>query len=709
MAPRLRGALLLVLGLAAGPGCELTAPPAASSQAAPAPPRRLPQPTLPGAPDAIGQSRTPDQAVPRIRLFPGDESALGRGTGAASPPAARAAGDVVLDFVDVDVKEVVRAVLGDILNLPYAVDPGISGQITLQVTRPLARGDVLPALEAALKVNGAVIVRSAEIYSVVPLGEAQRRVGGLSGPDDPGYGVEVAPLANIAALEMQKLLEPFAPAGGILRVDAGRNLLFVVGTAQEREAMRTMIALFDVDWLRGMSYALVRPDHVQAGALATELRNVFDAEGSPIRGLVKIMPIARLNTLLIASPRRAMLADVAQWVERLDVPVAPVGEDLRYIRLENAKAADLAKTLGELYGQGIGREGQRATAGDGPSDGSLPGPPALDGMSLAQPEPSEPSFPDDQGAGAAAPGASGAPRERVRVVTDEANNALLVRAPPELFPAIEAVIHAMDVEPQQVLVDVTIVEVSLGGDLKYGVEWFFRNHNARVSQSRTSAIGAIFPGFNATYLVDNVRVAINALEEVTDVNVISSPKLLTLDNKPATLQVGDQVPVVSQSAVSVANPDAPLVNTVEFRDTGILLTVTPRIAKSGLVVLEVAQEVSDAVPTTTSGIDSPTIQRRRIQTIVGVHDGETVALGGLIKQSRTAGDSGIPGLKDVPVAGALFGTRSDVTRKTELLIFLSPRVIRSPAAARAATDELRRELQTLEPWVHQLLERRGAP
>lgn len=672
-------AVLLVAGCA-----ELAAPePAAVPEAGATPIHRIPQPTLepvPLSPIVDGPSAAARNPVPRTRLYPGqDPGAAARPApvGAAGPAAT---GDTVLDFVDVEVRDVVRAVLGDILHLPYAIDPAVNGRVTLQVTRPIARDDVLPALEAALRVGGAAIVQANGLYSVVPMGNAQRQAGRLGDASTPGYGIEVAPLSFIAAPEMQRLLEPFAPPGGILRVDPARNTLFLVGTAQERQAMRETIATFDVDWLTGMSYALIRPQHVDAASLASELRGVFADGGSPIAGLVRFIPIARLNTLLVASPRRGYLDDVADWVERLDVPVTLPGRQIYYYRLQNAKAAEIATALNGLF------KGASAAPGSAAA-GPVPAPVA--GM------PDTESF--EPASDAAGPVEDGT--RNVQIVTDEPNNALIIRADPTDYQALEAVIRAMDIEPNQVLIQVTVAEVSLTGELRYGVEWFFGNSNNTLGLSEAATVARSFPGFNFAYAAGSTQVVLSALEEVTDVNVISSPKLLTLDNKAASLQVGDQVPVVTQTSTSVVNPDAPLVSTVQMIDTGILLTVTPRINKSGLVILEVTQEVSDAVKTTTSGIDSPTIQRRQIATTVGVHDGETVALGGLMRQSRSDGDRGIPVAKDIPILGTLFGTTTSDSRKTELLIFLTPRILRSAEAAREATMELRRSLQGLEDMI----------
>ena len=210
-------------------------------------------------------------------------------------------------------------------------------------------------------------------------------------------------------------------------------------------------------------------------------------------------------------------------------------------------------------------------------------------------------------------------------------------------------------------------------------------------------MASAFPGFSFVFAGSDARVVLNALTEITDVQVISSPQLMVLDNQSARLQVGDQVPIATQSSVTVNDPDAPIVNSIQFRDTGVILEVTPRVNAGGLVVLDVLQEVSDVVETTTSDIDSPTIQQRFIESTVAVQSGDTVALGGLIRDRHEESVSGLPLLSEIPILGNLFKTTEVVERRTELLVLITPRVVRNRREALEVTDELRRRLSTLGP------------
>jgi general secretion pathway protein D len=280
----------------------------------------------------------------------------------------------------------------------------------------------------------------------------------------------------------------------------------------------------------------------------------------------------------------------------------------------------------------------------------------------------------------------------------------VIRASPRAYKEIESALRQLDIVPLQVLIEATIAEVTLRGERRYGVEWFFRYGDVSFASSTglTENIAQALPGvpplgFAALFSNSDVRAVFNALEQESDLNVISSPQLLVLDNQTARLQVGDQVPIATQSAVSITDPDAPVVNSIEQRDTGVILSVTPRVNNSGLVIMEIDEETSDPVPTESSNIDSPTIQQRRVASTVAVQSGQTVVLGGLIRDSRTETQSGIPVLRSLPIIGPLFGVTDNTDLRTELLVVITPRVIRNPDQARAVTEELRQRLRGLAP------------
>jgi general secretion pathway protein D len=213
-------------------------------------------------------------------------------------------------------------------------------------------------------------------------------------------------------------------------------------------------------------------------------------------------------------------------------------------------------------------------------------------------------------------------------------------------------------------------------------------------------VNSVFPGFSYVFNNASIRVVLNALSEMTDVNVVSAPHLLVLDNQSAAMQVGDQVPIATQSSVSTIDPASPIVNSINYRDTGVILRVTPRINSGGLITLEIEQEVSDVSATTTSTLNSPTIQQRRFSSTVAVQSGESVVLGGLIRDRTDRGKSGVPLLSDIPIFGALFGARNNTDTRIELMVVLTPQIVRNQFEARTATEEMRRRLKQVAPYTY---------
>jgi general secretion pathway protein D len=534
-----------------------------------------------------------------------------------------------------------------------------------------------------------------------------------------GYGIHVIPLRYAAAQAVADILQPFIAPGRVLRVDAARNLLVFAGTGTEAADVIDMVTVFDVDWMAGMSFGLFPIQVADAKDLVVDLETVFLEGDSPLKGIIRFVPIERLNAVLAISPQPAYL-DLAQtWIDRLDRGAEGAGRRIFVYHVQNGRAADMADVLSQVFESEVSERRQ-------PAPPELA--PGLSPVAIGTAEPARQRGRAEGEAvptpGAAQPAAArpaprvaptvAAPAARrndlgaitafnqsgnIRIIADEKKNALVILATSAEYRMIEATLKRLDITPLQVLIEVTIAEVGLIDDLRYGLQWFFESGDvsATFSSLASGAVASAFPGFSFVFAGSNARVVLNALTEITDVQVISSPQLMVLDNQTARLQVGDQVPIATQSSVTVNDPDAPIVNSIQFRDTGVILEVTPRVNAGGLVVLDVLQEVSDVVETTTSDIDSPTIQQRFIESTVAVQSGDTVALGGLIRDRHEKSVSGLPLLSEIPILGNLFKTTEVIERRTELLVLITPRVVRNRREALEVTDELRRRLSTLGP------------
>jgi len=671
-----------------------------------------------------GKSASAARKQEKAKIFPGS----GVFIQSVAPAPVAADGDArpdpkdetMLNFDGADLREVVKAIVGDLLNASYTIDPRVQGQINLHTSNPLHRKDLLPTLETLLRMNGAAILLEDGIYKIVPAATAVRgsvtpQLGGdpLALPNGNGYGVQITPLKFIAAKEMFKLLEPFASEASAVRIDEARNLIILSGTERELRHLQSTIAMFDVDWLAGMSIGLFSLQSVEVKTAVADLDKIFGAKAlSPLAGVVKLVPIERLNSILVITQQAKYLEQTKTWIERLDHSSgAGGGMRLFVYPVQNGMAEKMAILLNGVFNRTPVPTGGKAgtSLAPGMAAGSLQSTSKQTTSTSASsfgvaPPPGQP-----QGAGGNLPineeeqqglaGDSVAVRGEVRILADRDNNALLILSSAANYEKLETAIRKLDIRPRQVLIDVTIAEVTLTGDLKYGLEWAFTNGSGNGKLDMGAAgLTALTPGFS--YLWSNssvpggVSATLNMLANDSRVKVISSPHIMVTDNQQARIQVGDRVPITSQSQ-SVLGSATGLIASIQYIDTGVLLTVTPRINSGGQVTMDIDQEVSQASITTTSSINSPTISKRALKTTVVVKSGETMVLGGLITDNKTEASSGLPFLSRIPVLGGLFGVQNQQSNRTELVLMITPKTISNPQQAQEITDELRSKMAGL--------------
>lgn len=576
-----------------------------------------------------------------------------------------------LNFQDAEVRSVIDALLGDLLKLNFTVAPQIQGRITLRTARPAPREALLGALETALSTVGAAMLREGGTVHIVPADSVPQRVKGVTRNDASrvraaGYAIEVVPLRFISAKELQRILDAFMPKGSVIQADETYNHLVIAGGSQDRAAMLRTIDSFDTDGMQGAVFALYRLGQVSPEQLINELKQVFQPPLELLGNRVRLVPIERMQSILGIARAQADLQLAESWIRRLDTSPKSGERTLYVYNVQNGNAKDLANALQlVLTGEVLA------------SSPAAPSTPAGQVGSGTQPATANPAAPRSSA--------------QSRIVANEENNSLLIFGTDLEYRLIKDALGKLDVMPRQVLIEAILAEVTLNNDLRYGVQWFFDSgeNSVRLSTNESGIVGSIFPGFSYVYSgLSNARVVLNALQSQTDVRVLSAPKLAVLNNQKATLQVGDEVPIRTQTSQGTVAPGSPIVSTIQMRDTGVILEVMPRVNDNGNVILDITQEVSDVASTTSSDIDSPTIQRRRIHTVVTTRDGATVALGGLIREAGSRGKSGIPILKDVPLFGNLFSTTTTDKRKTELIVMLVPRVMRNHEEINSVVDEL---------------------
>jgi general secretion pathway protein D len=630
------------------------------------------------------------------------------------------AGGITLNLVNVPTAQAAKTILGDLLGVRYTIDPNVKGEITVQTPKPASKAEIVGIFQSALRANNATVVQAHGHFRIVTLDQANIGVA-LDLGDAPkgrlGSGLRVVELKYIAASEMQRILEPIAPHGSIVRADDARHILTLSGTDQEISTILDAVRLFDIDMMKGMSFALVPVKSSQPTAIAEELRTVFasDGEGSAA-GKVRFMPNNRLKAVLVITSQRQYLSRAESWIKRLDAQAEGTEKQFYTYAVQNRRADELVAALQAMFSNEAGSRNttrnvappyQEATAQSAPlQSASQPSSVGFSRASMgatgsvgtsARPMPSSAASrpPSSPSSPALLGGDESGGEPRIRLATDGPKNAILIEAAPADYRRIMKVISALDVMPNQVMIETTIAEVTLNDDLQMGVRWYFQNkhNNAIFTDAADGAVGSVFPGFSYALTAANIKVTLNALSQITNVNVVSSPSLTVMDNSTAMLQIGDQVPITTQSAASVLTPGAPIVNSVSYKDTGVILTITPRINESGRVLLEIEQEVSSVATTTSSTIDSPTIKQRRVKTSVVVNNGEALTLGGMIQENKTVGGTQIPILGEIPILGNAFKQKDNSIAKTELIIIITPRVIRNLEEARRVTETYREEFE----------------
>lgn len=639
-------------------------------------------------------------------------------------------GNTVLNFEAADIRDIAKTVLAELLKESYIVDPKVTGTISFRTTSPLPKEALLPTLETILRMNGYVMVKENGIFKIMPAASARGSLSPRFGGAIAGFTIQVVPLKYIGAVEMAKLIEPFAPDPSAIKVDELRNLLIIAGTQNEIEHMLDTISVFDVDWLSGMSVGLFTLQSADVKSVANEVDKIFgDKTMSPLAGVVRIVPIERLNAFVIITPQPHYLEQAKIWLERLDRVGSTAGTRLYVYRVQNGKAEHLANLLNQTFASKT-----QASTTTTPTPTVAPG---LTGTNLqsslfnkstsASSQTSNSGFSSgfsnnnqstsntsgkttgntvrtaatNFGATLSVTDDSGSSSE-VRVVADTENNALLILGNAAGYEKIESALKKLDVAPRQVLIEVTIAEVTLSDDLEYGVEWAFSKgsrKSGRLIQTEkdgNSAINMVAGGFS--YALTNVtgdalKAVFNTLATDGKLNVLSSPHIMVADNQTAKIQVGDSVPTQTSSTTSLSTiTTGTVTSTVQYLDTGVMLTVTPRINAGGLINLDVTQEVSSAYETDTSAINSPTIRKRSAQTVVTIQNGDTMVLGGLISERNNNGSSGIPFLSEIPILGAVFGKQTRTSEKTELVLLITPRVANNVAQAKDISDELQRKM-----------------
>jgi general secretion pathway protein D len=744
---------------------------------------------------SVGKKASEKSSTPEPRLLEGTGKLLAD----AKPSKALKDAQVKLSFEDAPLAQVVRTVLGDILALDYVLHPPITGTVTLSTQQNVSGDNALYLLEAALQANGMGIARDARgtyhvgrLDALKGLGAAVRQASPTQ-PLAPGYGAIVVPLNYIGANEMAAILRPMVPGDAILRVDNVRNMLVMAGSRAQAEGWLEMVRTFDVNVLEGMSVGVFPLKYVSIQEVSAALQLMSGGgapgagapgagvapavttarpgggaaaapgasmaalgEGNPLFGALRIIPIERLNSILVITPRASYLDEARRWIAKLDqAGTGGAQPQLNIYKVQNGNARHLASVLSGIFGGSAG--GMSTNSGVAPGLGTSTT--SMGGSSFGSGGLGSSSFGSGgfgggglssggfgggsfgsggfgggglggagrgfgqtgstgQLGGVAGASAAATSLGSVRVMADELNNSVLVWGTPAEYERIEAALKKLDLPPTQVLIEASIVEVTLNDTLRYGLQWAFSGDVGNKGYSGTGSVlgtsdtpgssgfadtgglaATLGAGFNYTVKnsLGNIKAVLTALSGKTNVKVVASPTVMVLDNHTAGIMVGTQQPY---SAGSTTSTTTGTTFNIQYKDTGVILQVTPSVNSGNIVTMNVDQTVSALGGNVTVGNSSnPSFSQRQISSRVAVRSGESIVMGGLIQERSTNARSGIPILHDLPVVGNLFGQTSNVGDRTELLVVITPRVVRTDIDVRVVSDDLREQMRSLTPLL----------
>lgn len=731
----------------------------------------------------------PADAAPAVepRIMRGNDTVVAPPRAAAPMPA----GVTGFKFEEAPIAEFATIVLKDVLKADYVLHQPLAGSVTLSTNGDVSPDQAVLLLESALQANGLVMARDTRGTYHVGKVEAVRgivpavRQAVAGSPLPPGSGAIVVRLNYIGASEMAAILRPMAPPDAIVRVDNLRNLLVLAGTRTQAEGWLDLVNTFDVDLLKGMSVGVfplkyVSVKEVEAalsilgggagsaapagtgsaaggaaaaarpGAAAAAAAPAAMAESNPLFGAFRVLPMERLNSILVVTPRAAYLDEARRWIDKLDQPGGNSTEPQLFIyQVQNVNARHLASVLSGIFGGTAGIPG--AAAGAFTNTGIAPGLVGTTGMTSGFGVGANTFGANTFGGttsglygstlgsnstglrsgttifGAGSTGALGArttspfggtattPAQvqgfavanlgSIRVMADELNNSVLVWSTKAEYAKIEATLKRLDLPLTQVLIEASIVEVTLNDDLEYGLQWAFSDSRAStgytgsgaLSSSAGGVLGGALAGFSYTLKnpAGNVRAVLNALSKKTLVKVIASPSLMVLDNHAASIAVGTQTPIQAGETVTT---DGIVRTSIQYKDTGVNLMVTPSVNSGNVVTMQVDQSVTDVGQKDEVSGQRAFLQRQ-LSSKLAVRSGESIVMGGLIQSNNTTSKSGVPILHSIPVLGNLFGSTSNIGTRTELLVVITPRVVRTDIDIREVSDELRDRLRGLAPAI----------
>ncbi len=605
---------------------------------------------------------------------------------------------VALNFDYADISMVIQTI-AEILKMNYILAPGVSGKVTIQTSDRIARSELPFVLEKILEVNNLTMIKSGDFYKIIPIASIGKETLATIPPkgaaEGPQMVIRIFTLRQIAPSEVIKLFAPLKSPQGVFIPHDPANILFVLETPERLAMYDELIASVDVDIYQNVQVELHQIKNAQAEELAKDLNQVLTAVTSVpgrLAAKFKLIPVKSINSILFVSAEPGLGAIMNRWVADLDQPASADSEKIFVCSLNHASAENLASILREVYADKSTQAQARSTAV--PPQASKPTSPRAPAAETQAPPAAPPRI--DGGGG------EGAVSGKVKVVPDKDTNSLIIQTAPWNYPSILETIRKLDKRPDQVLIEVTVAEIRLDDEDDFGIEWSLLSQGAATTGGETFNVNTtarnvynkeltVGPSLGFSYMVSQagrLSAVLNAYAKASKLNIISRPHIIASNNKEAKIDVGEEVPIITtQTRAGDGDNTENVDQTIEYRSTGIILTVTPHINENREVTLDVTQEVSEAQQNLLGGTDSPIILKRSAKTSMVVRDNETLIIGGLIQETKERSREGIPFLSRIPLLGYLFGTTKDTVTKTELVVLMTPRVISTSEEGRRLTDD----------------------
>ncbi len=619
---------------------------------------------------------------------------------------------VALRFDNADIYEVVQTVMGDILKLNYIIDPSIQGKITLNTDGQISYADVYNILESILALNNLSIIRDGQIYKVVRDANAVRDSISFQAAGESSPLIQIIPVRFVQASQLVGTLKNFISPQGSITNDPTNHYLIIADRASNVAKVLDMARVLDVDYLKHVRIRMVQVTKSDATDMAREMETLFKTSGmfnwSGTEGnKVFFMPIVRMNAILVVAANDSLLESAEQWIRTLD-DEPKAGSNLHSSSVVNSTAAHLAAVVCRIYGctaaVSAADRGTKSTSADGESKTVSKGTTQTVARSTSGTSSATASTQAQEA------GLSGS----VQVIADERTNTLIVKASLQDYLQIKKVIEKIDMVSRQVLIQVTVAEVTLTDKLAYGVEWWIRSNfgagkfdeNFRLNTGIGAAAGTA-SGLN--YIAkagERVVGLLNLMSEDTTVNLLSAPHLMVSDGKTAKIEVGQEQPVPKSTVSTPSSSTSGTYDTrqeIEYKQIGILLEVTPTINESGLVTLELTQEVSNILDqqATIGNEKYPAFNTRKVNTSVTLDEGRTLILAGMIQGDRQGGVVGVPLLKDIPLLGSLFSSTNDNGTRSELMVTVTPYVVRNRSEGERITMAFENALNGIQGALKQ--------